>query len=308
MSLATAVLLAGCTARQEPVAPDTLRIVSLHDTTTEMVVLLDRTALLVSITEPRFLSDAAAAAVADLPRLPGGAVSAEAIVQLRPALVLGTDVVAEQQPSLGAALEAMGVETWFIDPDGLDGLWSTMEALGDRLGAQAEARAWVSSARDALPEPVTDAPVDVFLYDCCDPPFTAGGRAPATELIRRMGGRNIFGDQDSDWLTVSWEAVAEADPALIVVHDYPWEGQGGVAEKQALLRAHPLAARTRAVQTGQLLSVPLALTLEGPRTLELPALLGPALARARAAQAGQAGAPEQAPAAPAQAAQREAQP
>ena len=220
-----------------------------------MVVLLGQSDQLVGITEPRFLSDAAVEEVGALPRLPGGPVSAEAIALMRPTLVLGTDVVAEQQPSLGAELEAMGIAVWFVDPDGLDGLWQTMAVLGERLGAQQAAEDWVATSKRALPAPVSGEPISVFFYDCCDPPFTAGGRAPASELLERMGARNVFADQAQDWLTVSWEAVAEADPDLIIVHDYPWQGQADTDAKLTLLRDNPLAARTRAVQELSLIHI-----------------------------------------------------
>ena len=171
----------------------------------------------------------------------------------------------------------MGIAVWFVDPDGLDGLWQTMAVLGERLGAQQAAEDWVATSKRALPAPVSGEPISVFFYDCCDPPFTAGGRAPASELLERMGARNVFADQAQDWLTVSWEAVAEADPDLIIVHDYPWQGQADTDAKLTLLRDNPLAARTRAVQEGHFVRLPLALTLEGPRTLELPAALQPSI-------------------------------
>ncbi len=268
-------------AAEADVAASPARIVSLHDTTTELVVLLGRADRLVAITEPRFLSDAALAAVAEVPRLPGGPLSVEAVAALRPDLVLGTDVVEEQQPALPAGLEALGISTWWMDPAGLDGLFRMTRELGQRLDASQQATAWVADARATLPAPVEGPPVDVFIYDCCDPPFTAGGRSPATELLARMGARNIFAEVDQDWMTVSWEAVAAASPALIIVHDYPWQGQADIDGKLSTLRHHPLLAHTPAVQHDALVAVPLALTLEGPRVLELPALLAPVIDRAR---------------------------
>ncbi|RME28707.1 MAG: hypothetical protein D6798_01795 [Deltaproteobacteria bacterium] len=268
-------------SHEEPPTSSPTRVVSLHDTTTEMVVLLGRTDRLVAITEPRFLSDEALRAVTDVPRLPGGPLSAEAIAALHPDLVLGTDVVGEQQPSLPAELARIGVETWFMDPVGLDGLWQVTAELGRRLDASPAADAWIARARRSLPAPSGGPVVDVFLYDCCDPPFTAGGRAPVTELLDRLGARNVFADLDQDWATVSWEAVAQADPDLIVVHDYPWQGQADVAGKTARLRGQSLLAATPAIQHDAIITVPLAVTLEGPRVLELPGLLAPAIDRAR---------------------------
>ena len=275
------ISLSGCTA------PPGAGVVSLHDTTTEMVAALDRTDALLAVTEPGFLSPGAEAAVAGLPRLPSGALSAEAILALRPATVLGTDVITERQPELTAALERAGVALLFIDPEGLDGLWRSLEQVGAAVDAGPEAASLGASLAASLPPVTTDdaldgGPVRVFLYDCCDPPFTAGGRAPVSELLRRLGAVNVFEDLDQDWATVSWEAAAGREPELIVIHDYSWEGQAGAPEKRASLSANPWLARSDAARPEHLITMPLALALEGLRSLEALPLLAPHVAAARA--------------------------
>lgn len=255
----------------EPEVPDGPRVVSLHDTTTEMVVGLGRAGDLAAIVEPRFLSEAAMAAVAEVPRLPGGPLSAEALRALRPTLVLGTDVVDEQTPTLRPALGALPVV--FVDPQGLDGLFEAVDAVAAALGVDAGPYRAELAAR--VPAPVGDLRLRVALYDCCDPPFVAGGRVPLTEILARLGADNVFGGLDQDWTHVSWEALRAARPDLVVVHTYTWEDQTDTAGKIAALRDHGVTAPT--------VLLPLALALEGPRTLEAPAVLAPALARARAA-------------------------
>lgn len=260
-------LLLACAAPDPAPGP---RVVSLHDTTTELVVGLGRAGDLAAITEPRFLSEAAAAAVADVPRLPGGPLSGEALRALHPTLVLGTDVVDEQTPTLRPQLGSVPV--LFVDPAGLDGLFGAVDAVAAAL--HADPAPYRAALVEKLPAPADGARLRVALYDCCDPPFVAGGRVPLTELLDRLGADNVFGGLDQDWAHVSWEALMGARPDLVVVHDYAWAGQGDTAAKLEVLRAHGVTAPT--------VTLPLALALEGPRTLEAPAVLGPALATVRA--------------------------
>lgn len=252
-------LLWACAAPPPPAGP---RIVSLHDTTTEIVVGLGRASELVAVMEPEFLSPEALAAVEGLPRL-GAPVSPEALLALRPTVVLGTEDVPQHQPELASTPNAV-----WIDPDGLSGLWSSVEAVAAALGA--DPGAYLAGLKARLPSP-TPGDLPVFFYDCCEPPFTMGGRAPLTEILPRLGARNAFEDLDQDWGRVSFEAAMARGPRLIVVNDY--SGEGAPADKIAVVnRIFP------GVPT---VVLPLGLALEGPRTLDAAAVLAPAIEAAR---------------------------
>ncbi|MFZ5478169.1 MAG: ABC transporter substrate-binding protein [Myxococcota bacterium] len=242
--------------------PEPHGIVSLHDTTTEIVVGLGKTDELVAVMEPEFLSPAALEAVRDLPRL-SAPVSPESLAALNARVVVGTEDVPEHQPELTAWPGAV-----WIDPVGLDGLWSSIRTVGQAVGASPDA--YVAGLQAKVPEPVAgDLPV--FFYDCCEPPFTMGARAPLTELLPRLGARNVFDGLDQDWGRVSWEAALVAKPRLVVVNDY--SGEGEAAEKVAVARARFPDAAT--------VVLPLAVALEGPRTLEAIEVLKPAIEGAR---------------------------
>lgn len=266
------ISLLACTPAAPPEGP---RIVSLHDTTTEIVVGLGRAGDLVAVMEPEFLSAEASAAVATVARL-GAPVSGEVLRALHPTVVLGTEDVREHQPELSRLPNAL-----WIDPAGLDGLWASVRAVGEAIGTPPDAYLAALQARVPAPLP---GELPVFTYDCCDPPFTMGGRAPLTELIDRLGGRNVFADLDQDWTRVSWEAAIARSPRLVVVDDYDGEGDaaGKIAAVQAKLPGVPTVV------------LPLGLALEGPRTLDAVAVLGPAIAavsRAGARQGGGAASP-----------------
>lgn len=257
------LILLACTSAGVPPGP---RIVSLHDTTTEIIVGLGRANELVAIMEPEFLSPEALAAVEGVPRL-GAPVAAEALTALHPTAVLGTEDVPQHQPELTNFPNS----TW-IDPAGLEGLWTSIGAVGTAIGAPTNAYVTALKARMPAAE-AGDLPI--FVYDCCEPPFTMGGRAPLTELIARLGARNVFADLDQDWGRVSWEAAMVTKPQLVIVDAY--DGEGDASAKIEVVRQ----------KLGDVPTVvlPLGLALEGPRTLDAIDALRPAILAARAAQA-----------------------
>jgi iron complex transport system substrate-binding protein len=251
------------------------RVVSLHDVTTELMVELAAVDRLIGIQDPVDLTDALAEQVAAVPRVGG----LESILALRPSLVLGLGVVAERDPELVVRLRQAGVEVHLVDPARLDDVFELIGWVAGRVGAAERGAQLLAGFRAATrqqdfdvqtptatraqhAQPSPAAPLRVFVYDCCDPPFTAGGATVLTDLIARAGGRNVFGELAADWTHVSWEEVASRKPELIVVHAYRYDGQGDVADKQRALRAIPSLA---AVPTSVL---PLGCSLGGLRSAE----------------------------------------
>jgi iron complex transport system substrate-binding protein len=237
------LVLAACTERgQDPHAaePSGPRVVSLHDVTTEMVVALAATPRLVGIAEPVDASSEIARAVAHVPRVGG----LESILLLQPDVVLGLGVVAERDPELVSRLRERGIDVFLADPVRLDDVYELTRAVARRTGTTAAAEALIARLRERLER---DGPVParrrrVFVYDCCDPPFTAGGQTVLTDLIDRSGGQNVFAELRADWTHVSWEEVVARRPELVVIHAYQYEGQGNVPAKLRTLRAIPALA------------------------------------------------------------------
>ncbi|MCE9574321.1 MAG: helical backbone metal receptor [Deltaproteobacteria bacterium] len=263
------LLFAVCACAERPAAPAERRVVSLHDVTTELVVALGATDRLVGIAAPVDLDDATIGAVAGVPRVDG----LEAILALRPSVVLGTAVVAAQDPALVARLREAGVEVFLGDPAGLEDVFGLADAVAARLGVDGAPLATQLRARAAAITPASGSPVPVFVYDCCDPPFTTGGGTVLNDLIARAGGANVFADLDADWTHVSWEAVVARRPALIVVDAYRYEGQGDVDAKLRAVHAIPSLATVPTVV------LPLGEALGGVRSVD-------GLARLRAAIGG----------------------
>ncbi len=265
------LVVTGCAERAAvPASGAARRVVSLHDVTTEMMVALGEVDRLVGVAEPVDLDEATHAALAGVPRVAG----LESIMMTRPDLVLGLDVVAEQDPALVARLREAGIAVELGNPTRLDDVFALVRTVAARVDAtEAGAQLVARLERGVGPTVATAAPVRVFVFDCCDPPFTAGGRAVLTDLIARAGGTNVFAELDSDWTKVSWEAVVARRPELIVIDAYRHEGQGDVADKQRALRAIPSLAQVPVVV------MPLACALGGLRSVE-------GLARLRVAMRG----------------------
>ena len=234
------------------------RVVSLHDVTTEIVVALGAVDRLVGVAEPVDPTPDGARAVAAVPRVAG----LESVLAMEPEVVLGLGVVAEQDPDLVARLREAGVEVRLADPATVDDVAALVETTGARLDAPGDVLAASVRARAAVASVRVERPRRVFVYDCCQPPFTAGGRTVETELIARAGGVNLFADLDADWGHVAWEAVVARRPELIVIHAYRWDGQADVDGKRRALAEVPGLAGVPVVV------IPLGEVLGGLRSLD----------------------------------------
>lgn len=131
----------------------------------------------------------------------------------------------------------------------IEGLYTDLERLGRIFGVEDRAQALVAEYRERVAAVERQAPdgdpVPVFLYDSgIDRPFTAGKQVPPTDIIRLAGGKNIFGDLDERWTEVSWEAVVDAQPEIIIILDY---GDTSADDKIDFLRDNPTTAELPAV-------------------------------------------------------------
>jgi iron complex transport system substrate-binding protein len=233
-----AVLLAagGCRSGPAGEAAAGPRVVSLHDVTTELAVALGATGRLVGVSTPIDLPAEVRAAIAAVPRTE----TLEAILLQRPHTVLGLAVVAERNPDLVQALGRAGVRVQLGEPLDLAGVFAFSRVVAGELDRAAAGQQLVASLEGrarALTPPARRR--RVFIYDCCDPPFTAGRNAVLTDLIRRAGGENVFADLAVDWGHVSWEEVVTRRPELVIVHDYRYEGQGDTDQKRQRLAGVP---------------------------------------------------------------------
>jgi iron complex transport system substrate-binding protein len=233
--LATTLVVAGCRGKERPGAgSEEPRVISLHDVTTEIVVALGAKDRLVGMADLYDASDDLRAATAAVKRVG----ELETLLAVEPDLVLGLEIVRLKSPDLVASLERHHKAVYLPALTEVSDVEKLIREVARRLKKEAEGERLVAdlSSRVGIPTPAKE-PRRVFVYDCCDPPFTAGKRTVLSDLISRVGGRNVFADIDAAYTHVSWEEVLKRKPDMIVVHAYRDGGSPEVSNKIEKLRA-----------------------------------------------------------------------
>jgi iron complex transport system substrate-binding protein len=205
----------------------------LHDVTTELVVALGSAGRLVGIADFVDASEELRAATAGLPRVE----ALESMLAVDPDLVLGLEIVKLKSPDLVKGLETHGASVHLPALASVKDVEALIREVARRLKKESEGERLVAdlTAQIGAAAP-SGEPRRVFVYDCCDPPFTAGRRTVLSDLLGRVGGRNIFGDVDAAYAYVSWEEVLSRKPELVVVHAYGETGSPDVSGKVATLQ------------------------------------------------------------------------
>ena len=97
--------------------------------------------------------------------------------------------------------------------------------------------------------------IRVFNFDCdMDGGAYTPGNNFTSKLIRHAGGVNVFEDLEKTWNTVSWEAVVEADPEIIVINDY---GETTADEKIQSLKDNEALSDVTAIKNENFLVITL---------------------------------------------------
>jgi iron complex transport system substrate-binding protein len=152
-----------------------------------------------------------------------------------------------------------------------EALYTDLQRLGRIFGVEDRANAYVAELRDRVAAvraqaPRTGPPPPVFLYDSgTDRPFTAANQVPPNEIIEFAGGRNIFADLDGRWTDVSWEAVVEAQPEIIIILDYQDQP---AEEKIAFLKSMPALQAVPAIRNDRFHLLDYNEAISGPRIVD----------------------------------------
>ena len=216
-----------------------MRIVSLLPAATEIVAALGLGGELVGITElcaaPPEAHDApvvARWAAGDLPRSSGPrllAVDRAAILDADPDLIIGSDLcrVCDLGPrevrELAAGIDDE-VEVLALDPVTVEGVLNAIQAVGAMTEAEDEAMDVVVGLRERLQavEAVVVGrrdhgfvPPRLAALEWLDPPFAVGGWIP--EQVRLAGGWELLGRERERPAPVTWDAIREVDPEILVL-------------------------------------------------------------------------------------------
>ena len=154
--------------------------------------------------------------------------SLERIIGLRPQVVLIS--TASQLEIFSQQLHNQNIAVFVTDPHDLDGVFRTIEHVGEIVGQKQQAQLVVQKLRErakAVEEAVKGKPpVRVFYQVSGEPLHTIGGDAFITDLLRRAGGISVTADVPGAWPRYSDESALAARPDAIIL---PTGGSMGAA-------------------------------------------------------------------------------
>jgi iron complex transport system substrate-binding protein len=154
--------------------------------------------------------------------------SLERIIALRPQVVLIS--TASQLEVFTQQLHNQNIAVFVTDPRDLEGIFQTIEQVGQIFGQAEQANQLVTKLRErtsAVEQAVKDTkPVRVFYQVSGEPLYTLGKDAYLTDLIRRAGGVSVTADVPGAWPRYSNESALAAKPEAIIL---PTGGSMGAA-------------------------------------------------------------------------------
>lgn len=264
------------------VAAPPQRIVTIKSSTTELVLALGLGDRLVGTAFsdgplPAWLADAPGAGA---PVLADRVPSHEVVLEAEPDLVLAGWESNFSPDGAGerADLHALGIATYVApsackdpayqpNPLTFDDVFAEITEAGSLLGAP-EAAADLVASQQAQLAAVTpsEAGLTALWYSSgSDTPYVGAGIGAPQMIMDAAGLTNIAAEVPDTWSSLSWEAVADQGPDVIVLVDSAWNT---AENKKGVLAANPTTAALPAVHEQRYLVVPFAATEAGVRNVE----------------------------------------
>jgi len=262
------------------------RVVTIKSSTLELLLALgleDRVVGAAFTDGP--VPDEYADAAADIEILSDKVPSQEATLAAEPDLVFAgweSNLTAE---GAGArdTLEQLGVHTYVApaackaegympDPLTFDGVFAGFEEAGEIFGATDAAADLVAEQRAALEsiEPSDEGLTALWYSSGDDQPFVGAGIGAPQMIMEAAGLENVVADVHDTWTSLSWEAVVDANPDVIVLVDAAWNTAEAKIER---LEANPATAAMPAVQQGSYVVVDFPSTEAGVRNVDAVAAI-----------------------------------
>lgn len=142
----------------------------------------------------------------------------EIIKTLSPDWVLGP---ASLQTDLKPKLEAAGLNGLFLNLESVEGLYKSVQQLGDMFGRQEEAQAMIDEFSafyyEYSQENVDkEKPTVLALMGLPGSYVVATGKSYVGSLVRLAGGVNVYEDEEADFITANTEDMQSKDPDIIL--------------------------------------------------------------------------------------------
>ena len=180
-----------------------------------------------------------------------GQYSTEAVVALKPDLVLAAEINA---PELVKQLEDLGLTVYYLkNPKTLEEMYGNLDIVGQLTGH--DTAGLVDSLKkrvqavDEKVMPLSSRPSVFYEIDATDPakPYTYGPGSFGDLLIARAGGFNIGNQLSDPYPQMSLEQIVVSNPGIILLGDSMW---GTTAEA---VKGRPGWEGIEAVKSGNIL-------------------------------------------------------
>lgn len=252
------------------------RIVTIKSTATEMLLSLGLADRIVGVgfqdgPLPAELAEAGKNLAVLADKLP----SQEVVLEKEPDLVYGgwesnfaADGVGER-----SALAKLGIATYVapaacrsVKPVKLtfDALFGQIEELGSIFDVGTAANDLVERQRAILASIVPDRRglKAVWYSSGTKSPYVGANTNAPAMMLEAIGLTNVFANVDDGWTSVSWEALVDANPDVIVLVDAAWNS---AAQKKQMLAENPVTSKLEAVQRQRYLVLPFPASEAGVR-------------------------------------------
>lgn len=160
----------------------------------------------------------------DLPKIDFRNPDAEAIIALNPDIVIasGHNKAGDEDPF--ALIKEAGIPVAYIPSSySIDGIYEDIEFIASLTDTEKEGKELVNSMKNeveaikAIGDTIEDKKTVYFEIGAGSGLYTFGNETFINEMIETIGATNIFGEESS-WITVTPEAVIDANPEVILAN------------------------------------------------------------------------------------------
>ncbi len=229
------MIFVGCTMKDREgnefsIPKEVNTIISTAPSNTEILVALGLADKLVAVDK---YSEDVEGIKKNLPKIDFTNPDAEAIIALNPDIVIasGHNKAGSEDPF--ALIKEAGIPVAYIPSSySIDGIYGDIEFIANLTGREKEGKELVNSMKEEveaiknIANTITDKKKVYFEIGVGTALYTFGNETFLNEMIETIGAKNIFGEENS-WITVTPEAVIDANPDVILVNS-PGENEAGL--------------------------------------------------------------------------------
>ncbi len=195
----------------------------------------------------------------DLPKIDFRNPDAEAIIALNPDIVIasGHNKAGDEDPF--ALIKEAGIPVAYIPSSySIDGIYGDIEFIASLTDTEKEGKDLINSMKEeieaikAIGDTITDKKNVYFEIGAGSGLYTFGNETFLNEMIETIGATNVFGEENS-WITVTPEAVIDANPDVILANT-PGTNEAGLTAVEDIKSREGWDTIT-AVQNGAVYSI-----------------------------------------------------